>query len=141
MTKRVFRDCKHCGSKVHNRVAVYCSNRCQMEYQYVRYIRKWKVGLATGGIGVTARGTSVHVRRYLIEKYHNSCTLCGWNRVNTFSGKVPLEVDHIDGNSDNNTEENLRLICPNCHSLTASFRNLNRGKGRAWRRLKYIKNN
>ena len=39
-------------------------------------------------------------------------------------------VDHIDGNSDNNSEENLRLICPNCHSLTSTYRGANRGHGR-----------
>lgn len=43
---------------------------------------------------------------------------------------IPLEIDHIDGNSENNSEENLRLICPNCHSLTATYKGANRGKGR-----------
>ena len=43
---------------------------------------------------------------------------------------LPLEIDHIDGNSENNSEENLRLICPNCHSLTANYRGANRGNGR-----------
>ncbi len=61
-------------------------------------------------------------------------------KKNPVTGKVPLEIDHIDGDSENNKEENLRLICPNCHSLTPSFRNLNKGKGRAWR-IKYLKSN
>ncbi|MGV8961879.1 MAG: HNH endonuclease signature motif containing protein [Candidatus Saccharimonadaceae bacterium] len=38
-------------------------------------------------------------------------------------------MDHIDGDSQNNTEINLRLICPNCHSLTESYRGANKGKG------------
>lgn len=33
-------------------------------------------------------------------------------------------------NSENNSEDNLRLICPNCHSLTSTYRGANRGQGR-----------
>lgn len=42
---------------------------------------------------------------------------------------LPLEVDHINGNWRNNRIENLRLLCPNCHSMTNSYRG--RSKGRA----------
>jgi Zn finger protein HypA/HybF involved in hydrogenase expression len=72
----------------------------------------------------------------LIEKCNEKCSECGWNKRNETSGKIPLEVDHIDGNSENNLEENLRLLCPNCHALTPHFRNLNKGNGRAWRKEK-----
>ena len=38
-------------------------------------------------------------------------------------GKIlTLEVEHKDGNHDNNKEENLQLLCPNCHSITATYR-------------------
>jgi hypothetical protein len=46
---------------------------------------------------------------------------------------VPVEVEHIDGDWRNNRVENLKLLCPNCHALTATFRALNRGRGRAKR--------
>ena len=52
-----------------------------------------------------------------------------------FTNVVPIEVDHKDGNVDNNSEENLRLLCPNCHALTPNFRNLNKGRGRSWRKI------
>jgi hypothetical protein len=41
---------------------------------------------------------------------------------------MPLVLDHIDGNSDNNSIENLRLLCPNCHFLTPTFAGKNKGK-------------
>lgn len=43
---------------------------------------------------------------------------------------MPLVADHIDGNWKNNTEDNLRLICPNCDSLSPTYAALNRGNGR-----------
>lgn len=114
----------------------YCSNKCQNTYRYNLYIDRWKKGLEAGMKGINTRFLSGHIERYLKEKYGDKCCLCGWNQKNPITNKVPLEVDHIDGNSENNKEENLRLICPNCHSLTPSFRNLNKGKGRSWRLLK-----
>lgn len=57
----------------------------------------------------------------------NTCQLCGVPA--TWQGyPLPLEVDHIDGDWRNNLPENLRLLCPNCHSTTDSYRG--RGKGR-----------
>ncbi|MGP3752746.1 HNH endonuclease [Streptomyces sp. LamerLS-316] len=41
---------------------------------------------------------------------------------------LPLEVDHIDGDWRNNRPQNLRLLCPNCHSTTDTYRG--RGKAR-----------
>lgn len=56
--------------------------------------------------------------------------MCGWHKVNEFTGKVPLEVHHIDGNYKNNSEDNLQLLCPSCHSLTSTYGGANRGCGR-----------
>ena len=73
-------------------------------------------------------------------KYNNKCSRCGWGEINTYTGKVPLQVHHIDGNPNNNDISNLALLCPNCHSLTESYGSRNKGKGRECRR-KYRKNN
>lgn len=55
------------------------------------------------------------------------CALCGIGPV--WQGEpLPLEVDHIDGSWHNNRPENLRLLCPNCHSATDTYRG--RAKGR-----------
>jgi endogenous inhibitor of DNA gyrase (YacG/DUF329 family) len=70
------------------------------------------------------------IKDYLINKYGNQCQECGWNKINSFTNKIPVQMDHIDGNSYNNIEYNLRILCPNCHSLTSTYGNLNKGKGR-----------
>jgi predicted HNH restriction endonuclease len=54
--------------------------------------------------------------------------------VNPYTGKIPLEIEHIDGNYMNNDENNLDLICPNCHSLTGTYKSLNLGHGRKSRK-------
>ena len=55
-------------------------------------------------------------------------------RKKRYSGKIPLEIEHIDGNYLNNSESNLILLCPNCHSLTATYKGANRGNGRKARK-------
>lgn len=111
-----------------------------MIYRYATFIYDWKAGKVNGSIGIRTGGISSHIKRYLREKSNGRCPLCGWDKVHPILGRPPLEIDHIDGNSENNAENNLRLICPNCHALSPNFKALNRGKGRKWRMDKYIKN-
>lgn len=49
------------------------------------------------------------------------CEQCGWAK-RTDDGYLPLELDHINSNRHDNRLENLRILCPNCHSLTANHR-------------------
>ena len=130
--------CLNCQTNIKNSNK-YCSNKCQADYEHNMYIDKWKLGEATGIRGINTKNISEHLRGYLFKKFGNACSVCGWSEVNPSTGRIPLEVDHIDGDAENNSESNLRILCPNCHSLTPSFRNLNKGKGRGWRRLKYVK--
>jgi 5-methylcytosine-specific restriction endonuclease McrA len=76
-------------------------------------------------------------KQYLIHLYGSDCMKCGWNEKNVITEKVPIELEHIDGNSENNLLENLKLLCPNCHSLTPTYKSLNNGNGRYKRRKRY----
>lgn len=67
-------------------------------------------------------------KRYLLEQANYKCG-CGWGEVNPYSGMVTLTIDHIDGDAQNNKLGNLRVLCYNCHTLTPTFNQLNRGKG------------
>lgn len=126
------RRCRICSNPVNDYCAVYCSNRCQLQAQYRAYIERWKAGLETGVAGAT--GMSRYIRRYFIEEYGERCQQCGWQERNPVTGKVPLTIDHIDGDCLNNAEINLRLLCPNCHSLTPNYGNLNRGHSQRYYR-------
>ena len=62
-----------------------------------------------------------HLRNRLVREglLAPRCALCG---INTWLGKpLSLELDHLNGRSKDNRLENLRLLCPNCHSQTETF--------------------
>ena len=132
--KRKIKYCKNCGKELNERHKVYCDNKCQKEFEYKQYIERWKSGLEDGIRGEYQ--ISCHIRRYLFEKYNNKCSKCGWGEFNLWTGCLPLEVHHEDGDYTNNSEDNLLLLCPNCHSLTATYKSANKN-GRPGRKKYY----
>ena len=52
------------------------------------------------------------------------CEICGWNKESA-DGRIPVELDHINGDRRDNRIDNLRILCPNCHSLQPTHRGLN----------------
>ena len=119
--------CKCCGKEFilyESTTGKFCSLKCQAEYAYKEYIEKWKNDEVDG----TVKGfkPSNYIRRYLFEKYNGKCQICGWGERNEHTGKIPLQIHHINGNSNDNKEKNLQLLCPNCHSLTENFGSRNK---------------
>jgi len=129
-------NCLNCGNPLSKGMSKFCSYDCQNEYRYKEYIKKWKNGEVDGIKGKS--DVSYFVRRYIFAKYDCKCQMCGWGEKNMNTGKVPLQIHHIDGNCLNNSEENLQLLCPNCHSLTENFGSLNKTISK--RRYKWNKN-
>jgi hypothetical protein len=56
-----------------------------------------------------------------------ACEQCGWSEC-AQDGRIPVELDHINGDRHDNRLENLRILCPNCHSLQPTHRGKNRRK-------------
>lgn len=73
-------------------------------------------------------------KRLILEelKEHKceKCLLTEWNNL-----PIPIELDHIDGNKYNHLWENLRILCPNCHAQTETYR----GKNNTLKYKDYIK--
>jgi NAD-dependent SIR2 family protein deacetylase len=123
------RYCKQCGKELIRHDVIFCGLECHSRFQYEQYIEKWKRHEVSGIRGKNGQ-LSNYVRRYVFEKFHSKCSKCGWGEINPYTNTIPLEVEHIDGNWENSYEENLNLLCPNCHSLTSTYRGANRGHGR-----------
>lgn len=74
-------------------------------------------------------------KKWLIAKYGHQCWGCSGTMWR--DQPIPIEIDHISGNSDDNSEENLRLLCCNCHAQTPTYKSKNRASYQ--RRLLYKK--
>ena len=124
---RKLEKCLFCEEECKRLDAKFCSIKCQKEFEYKNKIAEWlekdvKIG-------------RFQIRRYLTETFGYYCSHCGINEHN--SKPIVLQVEHIDGNSENNRPENLCFLCPNCHSQTPTFGAKNKGNGRHYRRVRY----
>jgi len=63
-------------------------------------------------------------RNRILWEQSGKCNRCG---ISEWQGqKIVLEIEHKDGNHQNNSRENLEALCPNCHSLTHTWRGKNK---------------
>lgn len=130
------RKCLNCGRELKTYQIKFCSHKCQADYVQDEYILSWKNGDVDGRVGQNEM--SKRIRNYMLAKADYKCEICGWGEINETTGKIPLQVHHIDGDYRNCVEENLQVLCPNCHSLTPNFGSLNaEGRGPRNSRKKY----
>ena len=131
-------NCLYCGKELVKQQKKYCNTTCQQQHKKQDRLLQWHRGEFDGLVGESQ--LSDIVREYMLKKAGYKCEKCGWNEVNPFTQKIPLEVHHIDGNYKNCSEANLSVLCPNCHSLTENYRALNKS-GRPDRLVKVPRKN
>ena len=128
-TKRsIKRNCLFCSKPLTWPSKKYCNHTCSSQARSQQAVAK-----AMAGSGPTIAA----LRRFLFRR-NPQCWNCGWKEINPVTGKTPLVLNHIDGDSRNNRESNLELLCPNCDSLTPTYKALNKGKGRFKRMQRYL---
>lgn len=116
--------CNNCGYAysrwLGHSQAVYCSDTCR---------EKHVITLAESMFVEKSTASNASVKRwglrfgYLQEKC-SSCGLTEWNNL-----PIPLQLDHINGVSNDNRTENIRMLCANCHAQTDTFCGKNIGNG------------
>lgn len=121
--------CKECNIRVKPR-SLYCSNECFNSYRYKEKIKAWHKDhtVANNKYGQVP----LFLRKYLLVKAEHKCTDPKCTSTD-FEGVI-LEIDHIDGRADNNSPENLRVVCPQCHALSPFHRALNKNSSRVNRK-------
>jgi endogenous inhibitor of DNA gyrase (YacG/DUF329 family) len=121
-------NCLHCQKENkwgRSKTNKYCDNVCQGMFKWVNEtVGRIERGEVSDG--------SPALKKYLIEKFGEKCSECGqessWNNK-----PLVLQLDHIDGDSDNNFPSNIRMLCPNCHSQTENFGS--KGKGSRYKKI------
>ena len=115
--------CLNCNKEIKYRGGFYlykfCSNKCQGEYKSKKIIESWK----KGEYDISPEYLPTAIKKYLLEKHDYKCELCGFEGYNILTKKTILQIHHKDGDSRNNSEENLQVLCPNCHAMTDNYSN------------------
>lgn len=106
----------------------FCSDECLKSFRLKKLIKNFNEGKLNSPLSI---------KKCIVELRGNICSVCFQNTI--WNGKkLTLQLDHIDGNSDNNIPDNLRLLCPNCHSQTSTFAGYSRSSRKDTKRNKYL---
>ena len=125
--KEIIFNCLSCGEEHTSKnkyacKAKYCSIQCQQNHLMQTKVESGEASHRT-------------IKKFLLKEHGEKCWLCG---ITEWFGKpLGFELEHKDGNSDNNNLSNLSILCPNCHSQTPTYKAKNKGKGRHSRRIRY----
>jgi hypothetical protein len=98
----------------------YCSRKCFGSKPRLLKIQRFLNGELKDG---SVRDQSI--RTFLIQKQGGCCAICKMYPVWNLAPLIFI-VDHIDGDYENNSPENIRAVCPNCNSQTDTFSGRNK---------------
>jgi hypothetical protein len=93
--------------------------------------RGWNKGLTYSRKSINQVLYAHNLKKKLLREGYKEpiCEQCGWDYTKhpwwenvENKENCPLEIHHKDGNKENNSLENIQFLCPNCHSLTKTYR-------------------
>lgn len=105
------------------------ANKGKPRRSIISNVNKWKESIKAAWLNkYTATPFDelgmVNRRRRVFEEQNHCCAKCGISEW--FSKPISLELEHKDGNTTNNSRDNLEGLCPNCHSITDTWRGRNK---------------
>lgn len=128
--------CKNCGkefiqkSKTQKYCCSGCSSKGRSKEKYENYLENSEI--------YQGQENMRWIKSYILEEQNHKCDICGL--VDSWNDKpITFILDHIDGHSNNNKRDNLRLIYPNCDSQLETFKSKNRKSDRSNRSRYYSK--
>jgi hypothetical protein len=110
--------CKQKFQALHSHNQKYCNKQCLAAH------RDHEIKTNGFGYGYYHNNT---IRKYLIKHHGNNCMICGQSGDDWNGKPITLIVDHIDGKSNNNKLDNLRIVCPNCDCQLPTYKAKNKG--------------
>ena len=142
------KDCPKCGI-THNKSGIFCSRSCansrvfsdnakhkksvalkgKPSTRVISNLDQWRANIKQAWINKYNSTPFeelgiVNKRRRVFEEQNHCCNKCGISEW--FSKPITLELEHKDGNTTNNNRKNLEGLCPNCHSITDTWRGKNK---------------
>lgn len=119
----VKRTCQNCGEEFdafsHTK-GTCCSKKCGGEYKTKQRKISLRKELDEGKHDGRRPSCVALIKEMVADEHGNQCCLCDQE---PFHNGLPLslQLDHIDGDPHNNRWDNLRLLCPNCHTQTDTY--------------------
>lgn len=130
--------CEYCGKEYYiykSHRGHYCSKECAVLGEKSKIINDWKNGRIDGYSPANLKINKT-IREYILKERGMKCEVCGFSGVNPYTGRTILQIHHKNGDATDTREENLQVLCPNCHAMTENFGSRNKGCTRKYRRLK-----
>lgn len=123
--------CLHCNKTLRSKFGkLFCSIQCHKDFEFSKLMKEWIDTNSSKAMPPTLKRMVIALHGYKCS--NSTCGISEWN------GKlITLQLEHKNGNSEDNSVSNLCLLCPNCHSQTPTFTGRNRGNGRHIRRQRY----